>query len=133
MKYTIILGALAYFMLYIALFLRALPWHIQIGTDDRSFLFTRWTDYLNIMIKPSLRTIVRGLLPNSPSLFYIQFIITYKIKPIDPLNFQVLQSVFEHYEDMQVDVVSLDRDLQEFLTIVTEVYELPVSIYTTVQ
>lgn len=45
-------------------------------------------------------------------------------KPIDPLNFEVLKTVFDHYEDMQVDVVSLDHDLQEFLRVLTEVYDL---------
>lgn len=43
-------------------------------------------------------------------------------KPIDPLHFKILDSVFENYSDMQVDVVSLDKDLQQFLTTLQEVY-----------
>lgn len=43
-------------------------------------------------------------------------------KPIDPLNFTVLDSIFLHHEDMDVDIVSLDKDLQEFLKTVTKVY-----------
>lgn len=43
-------------------------------------------------------------------------------KPIDPLNFTVLDSIFRHHEDMDVDIVSLDKDLQGFLQTVTEVY-----------
>ncbi|WP_164110509.1 MULTISPECIES: hypothetical protein [Sphingobacterium] len=43
-------------------------------------------------------------------------------KPIDPLNFTVLDAIFLHHEDMDVDIVSLDKDLQEFLQTVTEVY-----------
>jgi len=45
-------------------------------------------------------------------------------KPIDPLNFKVLESIFEHYEDMQTDIVSLDKDLQEFLVKLTKIYDL---------
>ena len=45
-------------------------------------------------------------------------------KPIDPLNFTVLDSIFRHHEDMQVDVVSLDKDLQDFLAVLTDVYAL---------
>lgn len=57
---------------------------------------------------------------------YIEITDTYirKEKPIDPLNFNILESVFEHSSDMQVDVVSLDGDLQQFLTILTDVYLL---------
>lgn len=43
-------------------------------------------------------------------------------KPIDPLHFDVLDSVFRHHEDMQVDVASLDNDLQQFLAVLTDVY-----------
>ncbi|NGM63787.1 hypothetical protein [Sphingobacterium sp. SGR-19] len=45
-------------------------------------------------------------------------------KPIDPLRFEVLDSVFRHHEDMHVDVVSLDKDLQQFLTVLADVYLL---------
>src|SRR5690606_37673609 len=45
-------------------------------------------------------------------------------KPIDPLHFKILDSVFENYSDMQVDVVSLDKDLQQFLAVLQEVYLL---------
>lgn len=45
-------------------------------------------------------------------------------KPIDPLHFEVLDSVFRHHEDMHVDVVSLDKDLQQFLAVLTDVYLL---------
>src|SRR5690606_532083 len=45
-------------------------------------------------------------------------------KPVDPLHFTVLDFVFEHYEDMQVDIVSLDKDLQEFLAELSDVYRL---------
>lgn len=43
-------------------------------------------------------------------------------KPIDPLNFTVLDSIFRHHEDMNVDIASLDKDLQGFLQTLTEVY-----------
>ncbi len=45
-------------------------------------------------------------------------------KPIDPLHFKVLDSVFENYSDMQVDIVTLDKDLQQFLTALGDVYLL---------
>lgn len=43
-------------------------------------------------------------------------------KPIDPLNFTVLDSIFRHSEDMDVDIASLDTDLQAFLQTLTQVY-----------
>ncbi|NGM62524.1 hypothetical protein G5B30_11425 [Sphingobacterium sp. SGG-5] len=45
-------------------------------------------------------------------------------KPIDPLHFKVLDSVFEHHSDMQVDVASLDKDLQQFLAVLQDTYLL---------
>lgn len=45
-------------------------------------------------------------------------------KPIDPLNFTVLDSIFRHQEDMDVDIVSLDKDLQAFLQSTTDVYTI---------
>lgn len=55
---------------------------------------------------------------------YNEIIDTYyrKEKPIDPLNFTVLDSIFHHHSDMDVDIVSLDKDLQGFLQCLTEVY-----------
>ncbi|WP_270090087.1 hypothetical protein [Sphingobacterium sp. SYP-B4668] len=43
-------------------------------------------------------------------------------KPIDPLNFKVLDPVFYHHTDMAVDVGTLEKDLEDFLAKMTEVY-----------
>lgn len=43
-------------------------------------------------------------------------------KPIDPLNFTILDSAFCHHEDMEVEITSLDTDLQAFLQTLTQVY-----------
>lgn len=43
-------------------------------------------------------------------------------KPLDPLQFKVLDQVFEFHDDMQVTIGSLDKDLQGFLQVLTEIY-----------
>lgn len=43
---------------------------------------------------------------------------------VDPLNFKVLDDVFQFHEDMMVDISSLDKDLQEFLSKLKEVHIL---------
>lgn len=45
-------------------------------------------------------------------------------KPIDPLHFKVLDQIFIHHTDMQVDVISLDKDLQQFLAVLSDVYRI---------
>lgn len=43
-------------------------------------------------------------------------------KPLDPLQFRVLDPVFEFHDDMQVTIGSLDKDLQGFLQVLTDIY-----------
>lgn len=43
-------------------------------------------------------------------------------RPIDPLNFRVLDDIFKFHEDRETDIKSLDQDLQEFLQTLNEVY-----------
>lgn len=43
-------------------------------------------------------------------------------KPIDPLNFRILDDIFRFHEDRETDIKSLDKDLQEFLKMLTSVY-----------
>lgn len=45
-------------------------------------------------------------------------------KPIDPLNFRVLDNIFECHEDRETDIKSLDSDLQQFLQTLTSVYTI---------
>ncbi|TYR31236.1 hypothetical protein FXV77_21315 [Sphingobacterium phlebotomi] len=45
-------------------------------------------------------------------------------KPIDPLNFSILDDIFKFHEDRETDIKSLDKDLQEFLQTLTAVYAL---------
>lgn len=45
-------------------------------------------------------------------------------KPIDPLNFRILDAIFEHPEDRETDIKSLDKDLQEFLQKLARVYAI---------
>lgn len=45
-------------------------------------------------------------------------------KPIDPLNFSILDDIFKFHEDRETDIKSLDKDLQEFLQTLTAVYVL---------
>lgn len=43
-------------------------------------------------------------------------------KPLDPLQFKVLDDVFTFHDDMQVSISSLDKDLQGFLQMLTDIY-----------
>lgn len=43
---------------------------------------------------------------------------------IDPMYFDVLSQVYQRYEEVEVDTVSLDRDHQEFLEAYGEVHDL---------
>jgi len=43
-------------------------------------------------------------------------------RPLDPAQFNVLDDVFRFHEDMQVTITSLDKDLQGFLQVVTDIY-----------
>jgi len=45
-------------------------------------------------------------------------------KPLDPLKFNVLDNVFEFASDMDVDVASLGTDLEDFLSVLTQIYDL---------
>ncbi|MDF2518150.1 MAG: hypothetical protein K0R59_3446 [Sphingobacterium sp.] len=45
-------------------------------------------------------------------------------KPLDPLKFKVLDQVFEFASDMNVDVESLSTDLEDFLSVLLQVYDL---------
>ncbi len=43
-------------------------------------------------------------------------------KPLDPAQFKVLDDVFRFHDDMQVTITSLDKDLQGFLQVLTDIY-----------
>ena len=43
-------------------------------------------------------------------------------KPLDPTQFKVLDDVFRFHDDMQVTITSLDKDLQRFLQVLTDIY-----------
>ncbi|MEC3880882.1 hypothetical protein [Parapedobacter sp. 10938] len=43
-------------------------------------------------------------------------------KPLDPVQFKVLDDVFRFHDDMQVTITSLDKDLQGFLQVLTDIY-----------
>lgn len=45
-------------------------------------------------------------------------------KPIDPLNFTILDDIFEYHEDRETNIKSLDKDLQEFLQTLNAVYTI---------
>lgn len=45
-------------------------------------------------------------------------------KPIDPLNFRVLDDIFKFHEDRETNIKSLDKDLQEFLETLNAVYAI---------
>lgn len=45
-------------------------------------------------------------------------------KPLDPLKFNVLDDVFEFSSDMNVDIESLSIDLEDFLSVLSSVYDL---------
>ena len=45
-------------------------------------------------------------------------------KPLDPLDFHVLDDIFNHPSDRDTDIVSLDADLQAFLKELTGIYQL---------
>ena len=45
-------------------------------------------------------------------------------KPLDPLNFTLLDDIFKFHEDRETDIESLDQDLQAFLQELTAVYAI---------
>lgn len=45
-------------------------------------------------------------------------------KPLDPLKFDVLDDIFEFADDMDADVASLGTDLEDFLSVLTQLYDL---------
>lgn len=45
-------------------------------------------------------------------------------KPIDPLQFNVLDDIFKFHEDRETNIKSLDKDLQEFLQTLNAVYAI---------
>ena len=45
-------------------------------------------------------------------------------KPLDPLQFNVLDDIFLFHDDMEVEIDSLDKDLQKFLQVLTDIYTL---------
>ena len=45
-------------------------------------------------------------------------------KPLDPLQFNVLDDIFHFHDDMEVEIDSLDKDLHEFLQVLTDIYTL---------
>lgn len=57
---------------------------------------------------------------------YSQMIDTYfrGKKPIDPLNFTILDDIFTHHVDRNVEITTLDKDLQNFLETINDVYTL---------
>jgi len=57
---------------------------------------------------------------------YNELIDTYfrSSKPIDPLNFSILDDIFKFHEDRETNIKSLDKDLQEFLQTLNAVYAI---------
>lgn len=45
-------------------------------------------------------------------------------KPLDPLQFNALDDIFRFHDDMEVEIDSLDKDLQAFLQVLTDIYTL---------
>ena len=45
-------------------------------------------------------------------------------KPLDPLQFNVLDDIFRFHDDMEVEIDSLDKDLQKFLAVLADIYTL---------